>query len=206
MTTILPIFSRAISAAIALFVFISFPALCVAQETSPKKELQKEELELKQKRLELEKKELDLQRREAALEAAKKDLALQESGSAITMNLEGDVLFDFDKSELRPEGKEGLEKVAAVIAAFPESKVLIEGHTDAKGSPKANLALSKKRADSVKNWFVKGKGISADNITTKRLSESKPVAENKNPDRSDNPEGRQKNRWVTITVQKSKAP
>jgi outer membrane protein OmpA-like peptidoglycan-associated protein len=56
---------------------------------------------------------------------------------------EGDVLFDFDKSELRPEAKEGLDKVAAVIAAFPESNMLIEGYTDSKGSPKANLALSK---------------------------------------------------------------
>ena len=52
--------------------------------------------------------------------------------------------------------------VAAVIAAFPESNVLIEGYTDSKGSPKANLALSKKRAESVKDWLVKQKDISAD--------------------------------------------
>jgi outer membrane protein OmpA-like peptidoglycan-associated protein len=72
------------------------------------------------------------------------------------------VLFDFDKFELRPEAKEGLDKVAAVIAAFPESNVLIEGYTDSKGSPRANLALSKKRAESVKDWLVKQKDISAE--------------------------------------------
>jgi outer membrane protein OmpA-like peptidoglycan-associated protein len=76
---------------------------------------------------------------------------------------------------LRPEAKEGLDKVATVIAAFPESKVLIESHTDTKGSPKANLATSKKRTDSVKNWFVKEKGISSDHITTGGLGESKPA-------------------------------
>jgi outer membrane protein OmpA-like peptidoglycan-associated protein len=101
----------------------------------------------------------------AAQDALKKDLAMQESGGTIMMNLEGDVLFDFDKSELRPEAKEGLDKVAAVIAAFPESNVLIEGYTDSKGSPKANLTLSKKRAESVKDWLVKQKDISADIMT-----------------------------------------
>jgi outer membrane protein OmpA-like peptidoglycan-associated protein len=197
---------RRASFAVALLISISLNAVLLAEEPTPKKEIQKRELELKEKRLELEKKELDLQRREAALEAAKKDLAMQESAGAITMNLEGDVLFDFDKSELRPEARDALGKVAAVIAAFPESNVLIEGHTDSKGSPKANLALSKKRAESVKNWLVKEKGLSADNITTEGLGESKPVAENKNADGTDNPEGRQKNRRVTITVQKTKAP
>src|SRR6202011_3113262 len=90
---------RRVSFGMAFFASISLSALSLAQETSPKKEIQKKEIELKEKRLELEKKEIDLQRREAALEAAKKDLALQESSGAITMNLEGDVLFDFDKSE-----------------------------------------------------------------------------------------------------------
>jgi outer membrane protein OmpA-like peptidoglycan-associated protein len=192
--------ARSVSLGVALFTSISFSAVSLAQESSPKKEIQKQEIELKEKRLELEKKEVDLQQREAALEAAKKDLAMQESGGTITMNLQGDVLFDFDKSELRPEAKEGLDKVAAVIAAFPESNVLIEGYTDSKGSPKANLALSKKRAESVKEWLVKQKDISADIITTEGLGETKPIAPN------DNPEDRQKNRRVTITVEKSKAP
>lgn len=159
--------ARSVSIGVALFTSISFRAACLAQEPSPKKEI-------------------DLQQREAALEAAKKDLAMQESGGTIMMNLQGDVLFDFDKFELRPEAKEGLDKVAAVIAAFPESNVLIEGYTDSKGSPRANLALSKKRAESVKDWLVKQKDISADIITTEGLGETKPITPN------DNPEGRQK--------------
>ena len=79
-----------------------------------------------------------------------------------------------------------LDKVAAVIAAFPESNVLIGGYTDSKGSPRANLALSKKRAESVKDWLVKQKDISADIITAEGLGETKPIAPN------DNPEVRQK--------------
>jgi outer membrane protein OmpA-like peptidoglycan-associated protein len=192
--------ASSVSIGVALFTSISFRTVGLAQEPSPKKEIQKQEIELKEKRLELEKKEIDLQQREAALEAAKKDLAMQENGGTIMMNLQGDVLFDFDKFELRSEAKGGLDKVAAVIAAFPESNVLIEGYTDSKGSPRANLALSKKRAESVKNWLVKQKDISADIITAEGLGETKPIAPN------DNPEGRQKNRRVTITVEKSKAP
>jgi OmpA family len=72
----------------------------------------------------------------------------------------------------RPEAKEGLDKVAAVIAAFPESNVLIEGYTDSEGSPKANLELSKKRAESVKDWLVKPKDISTDISTTEGLGET----------------------------------
>ena len=83
--------------------------------------------------------------------------------------------------------------------------MLIEGHTDSKGSSEANLALSKKRAESVRNWLVNEKGISA-TITTEGLGETRPVAPNRNPDGTDNPEGRQKNRRVTITVEKSKTP
>ncbi len=56
------------------------------------------------------------------------------------------------------------------------------------------------RAASVKNWFVKNGGVASARITTKGLGETKPVALNSNPDGSDNPEGRQKNRRVDIKI------
>jgi outer membrane protein OmpA-like peptidoglycan-associated protein len=178
------------------------PAL--AQETKSPPGAEKKQLELERQKLELEKKQLELQRKQLQLEeAARKELQLQETEKAVTMNLEGDVLFDFDKAELKPEAERTLDKVGTVIAQFPEGKVLIEGYTDAKGSADVNLELSKRRAEAVKDWLVKKKGIPPSIITTRGLGETKPVAPNTNPDGSDNPHGRQQNRRVEITVEKT---
>ncbi|MBW1660432.1 MAG: OmpA family protein, partial [Deltaproteobacteria bacterium] len=75
-----------------------------------------------------------------------------------------------------------------------------EGHTDSKGSEEYNLALSQRRADSVKVWLIEEGGLKGITIITKGYGESKPVAPNTKPDGSDNPEGRAKNRRVEIYV------
>jgi outer membrane protein OmpA-like peptidoglycan-associated protein len=174
-----------------------------AQETQSPLETQKKQLELERKKLELEKKQLELQGKQLQIEeAARKELQLKETEKAVTMKLEGDVLFDFGKAEIKPEAEETLGKVGTVIAQFPEGKVLIEGHTDSKGSRRGNHELSKRRAQAVKDWLVKKKGVSASIITTSGFGETQPVAPNTNSDGSDNPQGRQQNRRVEITVEK----
>jgi outer membrane protein OmpA-like peptidoglycan-associated protein len=62
------------------------------------------------------------------------------------------------------------------------------------------MKLSDDRAASVKNWLVQNAGVSASRITTRGFGETKPVAPNTNPNGTDNPEGRQKNRRVEITI------
>jgi outer membrane protein OmpA-like peptidoglycan-associated protein len=81
--------------------------------------------------------------------------------------------------------------------------VLIEGHTDGKGTHAYNMTLSDKRAASVKSWLVQNGGVVASRITTRGWGETKPVAPNKKPDGSDDPAGRQKNRRVEITIRTS---
>ncbi len=76
----------------------------------------------------------------------------------------------------------------------------IEGHTDGKGTHPYNMKLSENRADAVKNWLVQNASISGSRITTQGWGETKPVAPNKKPDGSDDPEGRQKNRRVEIVL------
>jgi Outer membrane protein and related peptidoglycan-associated (lipo)proteins len=175
-----------------------------AQETKSPLEIEKKQLELERQKLELEKKQLELQRKQLQMEeAARQELQLKETEKAVTMKLEGDVLFDFDKAEIKPEAERILDKVGTVIAQFPEGKMLIEGHTDSKGSPDVNLELSKRRAEAVKDWLVKKKGIPESIITTRGFGETKPVAPNTNPDGSDDPQGRQQNRRVEITVEKT---
>ncbi len=105
------------------------------------------------------------------------------------MNLQGDALFDYGKSELRPEAESALEKVAVVISQFPESNVLIRGYTDAKGPADANFAAFAKTRRCGEAMAGEERRSYRTKIATEGLGEKDPVAENKNADGSDNPEG-----------------
>ncbi len=122
-------------------------------------------------------------------------------GQEVKLELAADVLFDFNKADLRPAAIPTLQKVAQVVKSYPGTPVRIEGYTDSVGSDAYNQNLSEQRANSVKLWLQKEGGIEASRISTKGWGESKPVAPNTKPDGSDNPEGRQKNRRVDITIQ-----
>jgi outer membrane protein OmpA-like peptidoglycan-associated protein len=133
---------------------------------------------------------------------------LQDLGAKVTehevkIELDADVLFDFDKYDLRLEAVDSLRKVGEVAKSYGNSPMLIEGHTDSKGSPPYNMKLSENRATSVKNWLVQNAGVSASRISTRGFGETKPVAPNTNPNGADNPAGRQKNRRVEITIRTS---
>ncbi len=137
----------------------------------------------------------------ASLTGKVEDLAIKETETEVRIELSGDILFDFDKATLRPAATPVLERVAEVIRKYGKPMVRIEGHTDSKGSHEYNVKLSQRRADSVKDWLVKNKAISG-TLVTKGFAETRPVAPNQNPDGSDNPDGRQKNRRVEIIVKK----
>ena len=117
----------------------------------------------------------------------------------IRIDLSGDVLFDFDKADLKPEALESLKSLATIVKQ-KATKVEIFGHTDSKGSEVYNQKLSEKRALSVKVWLLTNTGFSKDLIHTKGLGETQPRAPNKKEDGSDNPEGRAQNRRVEILV------
>jgi len=135
-----------------------------------------------------------------ALDAALKDLGAKVTEMEIRIELSADVLFDFDKANLRPEAGPSLDKVAAVLKSYPTAAATIEGHTDSKGDDQYNQGLSERRAASVKQALA-ARGAS-NPITTRGWGEKKPVAPNTKPDGKDDPEGRQKNRRVEITVRK----
>jgi outer membrane protein OmpA-like peptidoglycan-associated protein len=135
------------------------------------------------------------------VDLAAKGIDVKESETDIKINLLGDVLFDFDKAIIRPEAEPTLTQIAKFIQSRGKVKVLIEGHTDAKGSESYNAKLSARRAASVKTWFGKH-GVDPRIIETRGQGAAKPVAPNKKPDGSDDPDGRQKNRRVEITIKK----
>jgi len=132
-----------------------------------------------------------------------KDLEVKETKTEIHINLAADVLFDFDKSTLRPSARDALHQAAAIIRANANgSTVRIDGYTDSKGSDAYNQRLSDRRAESVRNWFVTKEGLRDVNFATEGFGARNPVAPNSKPDGSDDPDGRQKNRRVEITVKK----
>jgi outer membrane protein OmpA-like peptidoglycan-associated protein len=132
---------------------------------------------------------------------ASKGVDVKENETEIKINLLGDILFDFNKADIRPVAEPTLATVAKLIQGRKNPKVLIEGHTDSKGSDSYNARLSDRRAVSVKDWFAKH-GVTAGSMQTHGWGATKPVASNTHPDGSDDPEGRQKNRRVEITVKK----
>jgi len=134
------------------------------------------------------------------IEGVLKELGAKVTDREIRIELSADVLFDFDKSDLRPEAAPTLQKVAEVLRSSPGAPVTIEGHTDGKGTDAYNQPLSERRAQSVKAWLAANGGVSGAKITTKGWGKTRPVAPNARPDGSDDPDGRKKNRRVEITV------
>ncbi len=125
-------------------------------------------------------------------------LGATESALEVKVELPADVLFDFDKADVRPDAAQALGRLATVIRGYPTGRVAIEGHTDAKGNDAYNQKLSERRAESVKSWLVEREKIAADRITTRGAGKSRPVADNSTE------AGRQKNRRVEVVIQKSR--
>ena len=145
---------------------------------------------------------LDLVFRVDDLGGKVQDLQLKETGEEIRIELAADVLFDFDKADLRPAAQQTLHQAAGIIQEKAKGAVRIEGHTDSKGNDAYNQKLSERRAASVKTWFAVKEGLSKVQFATQGFGAKKPVASNAKPDGSDDPEGRQKNRRVEIIIKK----
>lgn len=90
------------------------------------------------------------------------------------VTLDADALFDFDKSTLRPTGRDALDKFVKQIDGITPVKITSEGHTDRLGSNNYNQKLSEERAASVKSYLV-SKGIDANNVQAFGKGETQPM-------------------------------
>jgi len=131
-------------------------------------------------------------------------LAVKETATETRIELPADILFDFDKADIRASAADALKQVAGILRERARSAVRIEGHTDSKGTPAYNQKLSERRADSVRLWLVEREGLAKLKFTTQGLAATRPAASNIRPDGSDDPGGRQKNRRVEIVFGKAK--
>jgi outer membrane protein OmpA-like peptidoglycan-associated protein len=139
----------------------------------------------------------------SGIQGVLQDLKAKVTANEVKIEFDADVLFDFDKYNLRSGAADSLRKLGEVAKSYGASPVLIEGHTDGKGTHSYNMTLSDARAAAVKSWLVENAGVSASRITTRGWGETKPIAPNTKPDGSDDPAGRQKNRRVEVTLRTS---
>lgn len=123
----------------------------------------------------------------------------------LTMQPEGvirlkNVYYDFNKAELQEQSKPVLDTtLLPLLQENPTIKIEISSHTDDKGSDDYNMKLSQGRAESVVNYLV-SKGIEKNRLVAKGYGETKPIAPNKKPDGTDNPEGREMNRRTEFKI------
>jgi outer membrane protein OmpA-like peptidoglycan-associated protein len=150
----------------------------------------------------IEYKTVDLVLEGADVSGSVRSLAIEETDTEIRIELPADVLFDFDKADIREDAAAALNEVADIIREHPGQPVRIDGHTDAKGSDAYNQRLSEDRARSVKEWLARRKGLDAAVFAVRGLGEASPAAPNERADGADDPDGRQRNRRVEIVIDK----
>jgi outer membrane protein OmpA-like peptidoglycan-associated protein len=118
------------------------------------------------------------------------DLQAKQTDRGVVVTL-GDVLFDTGQATLKPGADLAVNRLATFLSSNPQTKVLIEGHTDSRGSEDYNIGLSERRARAV-STALESRGISDAQIQTLGRGKAYPVASNETP------EGRQQNRRVEI--------
>lgn len=109
------------------------------------------------------------------------------------VTLNADTFFDFDKSNLKPEGRQVLDQVAAQVRSIDLETIIATGYTDSIGTDAYNLKLSERRANTVKQYLIE-QGVPADRIYTEGKGKADPIATNKTR------EGRAQNRRVEIEI------
>ncbi|MBW4027535.1 MAG: OmpA family protein [Acidobacteria bacterium] len=132
------------------------------------------------------------QMRERLKQQLNQVLSTRETARGLIINM-SDVLFAFNKYDLKPDAREKLAKVSGILLAYPDLKLQIEGYTDNVGSQQYNEKLSQERADAVRDYLV-SQGVAQGNIVATGYGENNPIAENSTAN------GRAQNRRVQLVV------
>lgn len=122
-----------------------------------------------------------------------KNAKIERVGEGIKITFDSGILFDVDKSDLQPAAKTNIENLAKILNKYPDTNILVEGHTDSTGSADYNMTLSQKRAESVAG-YAKSMGVSGSRFSTVGYGKTQPIASNMTA------EGRQQNRRVEIAI------
>lgn len=112
--------------------------------------------------------------------AQSEEVAIRREGDLLALTLKGDVTFDVDSDVVLPGLYNEIERIAQVLVRYPQTTIVVEGHTDSTGSDAYNQQLSERRAWSVQRLLVE-RGVNPSRITAIGYGESRPVASNDNP-------------------------
>jgi len=122
-----------------------------------------------------------------------KNAEIERVAEGIKITFDSGLMFPFDQYALTEQSKTNLRELAASLKTYPDTNILIGGHTDNKGKEAYNMNLSMKRAESVKNYLT-SLGVTNDRLELAAFGEEMPIASN------DTEEGRQKNRRVEVAI------
>lgn len=114
-------------------------------------------------------------------------------GEGIKITFDSGILFDTNSSNLRPASQADIAKLAATLQKYPDTNVLVEGHTDNTGTDAINQPLSERRAQAVANSLT-SQSVASSRITTKGFGSTEPVGDNSTA------EGKQANRRVEVAI------
>ncbi|MCX5800822.1 MAG: OmpA family protein [Candidatus Eisenbacteria bacterium] len=118
---------------------------------------------------------------------------IERVGEGIKVTFDSGLLFDVDKSTLRTASQEQLSKLAVILNKYPDTSILLEGHTDSTGTAEHNLQLSRSRSDSVASYLT-SLGVNPARFSITGYGEDQPIAANSTI------EGRQANRRVEVAI------
>jgi outer membrane protein OmpA-like peptidoglycan-associated protein len=150
--------------------------------------------------IEVEARVVDLVFRTGRISGGKDSATVSESPGTTEVDLAADVLFAFNSDRLSPAAQAELQETAKLIRERAKGPVRVEGHTDSIGSQGYNLGLSQRRAEAVRAALERLLAGRPTQFSVQGFGASKPIAPNRNPDGSDNPKGRQRNRRVTVAI------
>lgn len=122
-----------------------------------------------------------------------KGAKVERIGEGIKITFASGILFNTNSHELKPEAKKNIQDLAKTLQKYPDTNILVEGHTDDTGTDEYNQNLSEERAEAVSN-YAKSLGVQGSRFSTMGYGESQPVADNSTA------EGRQQNRRVEIAI------
>ena len=121
-----------------------------------------------------------------------------QEGEELKVKFENAILFDFNSYALKPTSKDDLRQVAEVLVKYPDTQLVVGGHTDNTGTDEYNQKLSNQRAYSVKDFLVES-GVSRERVEARGFGEGRPAASN------DSEPGREQNRRVEIQIAANQA-
>jgi outer membrane protein OmpA-like peptidoglycan-associated protein len=186
-------------------------AAMAAEQAAREKEKTVAELQKQQAEIEKQKQEMSesqkttaealaaLAAEKASKEKAEADLAklaaVKEEERGLVVTLSGSILFRSAESTLMSSAQEKLDQVAKALIAVHARNLIVEGHTDSRGSESYNQGLSQRRADAVRDYLVQ-RGYPADRIQARGKGKGSPIADNASP------EGRANNRRVEIIIER----